>query len=283
MDVHGFIKFCTFTMHLPQSETLQERGAVQDLGSPNKIHNHCPLLSAGSLHQHLTMENVPVFTGVVFGLSTILAVLLFYQAAGNSKSTMVVLLLWLALQAAVSLTGFYTVTAGFPPRFFLLTVPPLVVIIMLFATAGGRRYLDRLDAKTLMLLHMVRVPVELVLYSLFVYKAVPQLLTFEGRNFDILSGLSAPLIYYFGFVKERIPVSLLLLWNLVCLGLLVNVVLSAVFSAPFAFQRFGFDQPNRAVLYFPYVWLPCCVVPLVLLAHLSSIRQLIIVQRMKTD
>jgi hypothetical protein len=42
----------------------------------------------------------------------------------------------------------------------------------------------------------------------------------------------------------------------------------------FPFQQFAFDQPNIAVLYFPFIWLPSCVVPLVLLSHLAAIRQL---------
>jgi hypothetical protein len=65
-----------------------------------------------------------------------------------------------------------------------------------------------------------------------------------------------------------------LLWNFICLGLLVNIIVNAVLSAPFPFQQFGFSQPNIAVLYFPYVWLPCGIVPLVLLSHLAVIRQL---------
>jgi hypothetical protein len=67
-----------------------------------------------------------------------------------------------------------------------------------------------------------------------------------------------------------------LLWNLVCLGLLLNIILNAVLSAPVPFQKFAFDQPNIAVLYFPFVWLPSCVVPLVLLSHLAAIRKLYI-------
>jgi hypothetical protein len=67
----------------------------------------------------------------------------------------------------------------------------------------------------------------------------------------------------------------LLLWNFICLGLLINIVVNAVLSAPSVFQQFAFGQPNTAILYFPFVWLPCCVVPLVLLAHLTSIRKLL--------
>jgi hypothetical protein len=100
-------------------------------------------------------------------------------------------------------------------------------------------------------------------------------MTFEGRNFDIFSGLTAPVIYYSGFIKKRLGKNVILLWNFICLGLLINIVVNAILSAPFPFQMFAFDQPNIAILYFPFVWLPGCVVPLVLLSHLATIRQLL--------
>jgi hypothetical protein len=101
-------------------------------------------------------------------------------------------------------------------------------------------------------------------------------MTFEGRNLDIISGITAPVIYYFGFVKKKIGRTVLILWNLICLGLLVNIVTIAILSAPFTFQRFGFDQPNFAILLFPFVWLPGIIVPLVLFSHLAMLRQLLI-------
>ena len=104
-------------------------------------------------------------------------------------------------------------------------------------------------------------------------------MTFEGRNLDILSGLTAPLIYYFGYVKKQLPKSVLLGWNILCLGLLINIVRLAILSAPFPFQTLAFDQPNIAILYFPFVWLPCCVVPLVLLSHLATIRKLLVPEK----
>ena len=136
--------------------------------------------------------------------------------------------------------------------------------------------MDNLDLKILTILHVIRIPVEVVLFWLFIHKGVPELMTFEGRNFDILSGLTSPLVYYFGFIKKRLNNKSLILWNLACLALLFNIVLNAVFSAPSPFQKFAFDQPNIAVLHFPFVWLPAFVVPVVLLAHLVSIRQLLI-------
>lgn len=221
------------------------------------------------------MENLPTYISIVFALTTLLTVGLFYKATNNSKTTLVILIAWLAFQSFVGLSGFYKVTDSIPPRFLLLVLPPLLLIICLFMTSKGRHYIDSLDVKTLTILHIIRIPVEVVLFWLFVNKTVPELMTFEGRNFDILSGITAPVVFYLGFVKGRMNKKLILFWNFICLGLLINIVTNAVLSAPFPFQKFAFDQPNIAVLYFPFNWLPSCVVPLVLFSHLVAIRRLL--------
>jgi hypothetical protein len=221
------------------------------------------------------MNNLPFYVSLIFGLTTLITAVLFYRAANYSKATLLIISVWLVIQSAIGLSGFYTVTDKIPPRFLLTILPPILFIILLFMTSKGRKYIDRLDIKTLTILQMIRIPVEIVLLWLFIHKTVPKLMTFEGRNFDILSGLSAPAIYYFGFKKQAINKKLILVWNFICLGLLINIVVNAVLSAPFPFQKFAFDQPDIAVLYFPFNWLPSCVVPMVLLSHLASIRQLI--------
>ncbi|MBP6391108.1 MAG: hypothetical protein KA352_09450 [Flavobacteriales bacterium] len=221
------------------------------------------------------MQQVPFSIHASFVLTTLLTVWLFCRATHNARITWTVILAWLAVQSVVALTGFYTVTTTLPPRFILLIAPTLVAIAVLFLTRRGRRYLDALDPAALTLVHVVRVPVELVLYALFVYKTIPEGMTFAGSNLDILSGLSAPLIWWFGYRRGTLPRWALVAWNLFCIGLLVNIVGRAVLSAPFPFQQLAFDQPNIAVFYFPFVWLPCCVVPLVLLAHLASLRKLL--------
>jgi hypothetical protein len=221
------------------------------------------------------MDNLPTYIGIVFGLTTILTVGLFYKAAGKSKVTILILLTWLALQAFLGLSGFYTVTETIPPRFLLLVLPAVILIVGLFTTSKGRQFIDRLDAKTLTLLHIVRIPVEIVLFWLSLNKVVPELMTFEGRNLDIISGLTAPLIFYFGFIRKQLNRKIILIWNFICLGLLLNIIVNAVLSAPSPFQKFAFDQPNIAILYFPFNWLPSCIVPLVLFSHLATIRQLL--------
>jgi hypothetical protein len=221
------------------------------------------------------MEHLPLYISIVFILTTFFTVWMLYKATNHSKPVIIIVLLWLMIQSVISLYGFYTVTNVMPPRFALLLLPPVLFIIAMFFTKKGKAAIDSFDAKTLILLHTVRILVELILYALYLYKVVPGIMTFEGRNFDILCGLSAPFVYYFGYLKNVLSKKLILAWNIVCLLLLVNIVITAILSAPFPFQRFAFNQPSVALFYFPFVWLPGCVVPIALLAHLTVIRRLV--------
>lgn len=182
---------------------------------------------------------------------------------------------WCMGQAALASTGFYQTTDSFPPRFALLPLPALVAVVVLLLTRNGRALVDGAGLAHLTYLHTIRIAVELVLWQLAERGAVARLITFEGANFDILTGLTAPLVAYFvidrGLLGRRWAVA----WNLAGLLLLANVVVMAVLSLPTPFQRLSLEQPTVAVLTFPYAWLPCCVVPLVLFAHLAALRRLL--------
>jgi hypothetical protein len=222
------------------------------------------------------METLPWYVAVTFGATVLLAIWLFSKATRYSGSFFVFLLILIILQSALGLSGFYNDVHTMSTRFPLLVIPLLGFCLSLFLTHKGKVFIDSLDIRTLTILHTIRIAVEIVLFWLFVHKAIPQAMTFEGRNFDILSGLSAPLVYYFGFVKQRLSRTVMIIWNVVCMLLLLNVVASAVLSLPSRFQHFGFEQPNIAVGYFPFLLLPAILVPLVLFANAVSIRQLIL-------
>ena len=220
------------------------------------------------------MESLPLYAHLVMVLSTLFTAYCLYRATRNSTKTLILIGIWLLFQAIMGLSGFYQVTDSVPPRFLFMVLPPVLFIIYLFVSPKGKQFIDSLDIKALTLLHTVGIPVEIVLFWLFIQKAVPQLMTFEGRNFDILSGVSAIFIYYFGFVKKNLSNNVILVWNFICLGLLINIVVNAALSVPSPVQQFAFDQPNIGILYFPFNWLPSFIVPAVLLSHLAAIRQL---------
>ena len=227
------------------------------------------------------IENLPLYIVVTFIMSTLIAVGIFPYAtqrgAFSSNATKVLSVLlpfWLIFQATLAVTGFYKVTDSVPPRLMLFGIAPaLLTIIALFVFA--KDFILRLPLQTLTIIHIVRIPVELVLRWLYQNGQVPQMMTYEGINFDILSGITAIFVYWFAFRGGKINKPVLLMWNFLALGLLINIVVHALLSLPSPFQQMAFDQPNRAILYFPFVWLPTVVVPIVLFSHLISIRQLI--------
>jgi hypothetical protein len=217
---------------------------------------------------------VPEYINYLFIVTTMLTLWFFYKAS-QSKLAVFILLGWIALQGIISDSGFYIITNTVTPRFLFLVLPPLVLIAYIVLSKPGQHFIDSLDTRWLTYLHVIRIPVEVTLYFLFVNKLVPELMTFEGNNFDILSGITAPIIAYFGYSAKKLSKGVLLGWNFLCLALLFNIVTTAVLSAPFPFQQFAFEQPNVGVLYFPFSWLPGFVVPMVLFAHLVSIRHLL--------
>ena len=220
------------------------------------------------------MENLRLITDIVFILTTAVTVMWFRKTSENSTAGFRIILIWTLMQGVIGFSGFYQYPHRFPPPLSLLIFPPVLMIILLFATSGGRHFIDQLKPGVLTRLHIVRIPVEIVLYLLYLDHQVPEIMTFAGGNFDILSGLTAPVIYYYGFVKKSLSRNILLGWNIICLGLLLNILVRAVLSSPSSFQKLAFEQPNIAILHFPFNWLPSVIVPLVLFSHLVSIRSL---------
>ena len=113
------------------------------------------------------MEHLPFYISIVFGFTTLLTVILLYVASNKSGAVMAVCAIWLALQAVISRSFFYTDTQSMPPRFIFLVGPFLIFILLLFVTAKGKQFLDQFNPEVLTLLHIVRIPVELVLYWLW--------------------------------------------------------------------------------------------------------------------
>lgn len=224
------------------------------------------------------MNLLPAYIPIIFGFTILLTGFFLYKASHYHKNVLFVLLAFLVVQGLLGMFHFYEAFKGFPPRFPFLVLPAFATIFLLFFTKNGKKYIDNLDIKTLTYLHIIRIPVEMVLFWLFTYQYVPELMTFEGRNFDILSGISAPIISYLFFTKKWISNKLFLVWNGICLMLLANIVINAILSTPTFVQQFAFEQPNVAIFYFPFNLLPAFVVPIVLFSHLVVIRRLLISQ-----
>lgn len=220
------------------------------------------------------MQNLPIYIDIIFILTTICTLYLFYYSFNKSRIILTISFFWLLIQGFVSFNGFYLKTDTIPPRFIALVLPPLLTIIIFLFTKKSKIFINNIDLSNLILIHSIRIPIEIVLYLLSNFAVIPLLMTFEGRNFDILAGITAPIIYIL-FRKEIISEKILLIWNIIGLILLLNIVINGILSAPTQFQQFAFDTPNIALLHFPFVWLPCFIVPVVLFLHLISIIKIL--------
>lgn len=221
------------------------------------------------------LHGFPTQVPLVFYAALLFAVTMFLLATKHKKIVLIFLILWLGIQSALGMDEFFIKTNDTPPRIMQMLFPIIVLILFLFGTVRGRRFIDGLDLKWITLLHSMRILIELLLYWLFSLHLVPQDMTFEGKNFDIFSGITAPMVFYFGFVKKKMSKNLVIAWNVICLALVINVMVIGILSVPASFQQINFDQPNIAVLFFPINLLPAFIVPVVVFSHLVALRQLI--------
>lgn len=216
--------------------------------------------------------DLPLYLPITFIATVLVSFLLFSQASLFDKKTIYVLLAWLGIQSILSGIGFYQDMLSLPPKIMVLGVLPTILLIIFFLV---KKYdwIKTINLKQLHWLHIVRIPVEFCLLWLYQGGVLAKIQTFEGTNIDILMGITAPIIIYFGF-KNGIHKKLLIVWNVIGIILLSNIVITSVFCFPTPFQQLSLDQPAIAMAYFPYSLLPVFIVPLVYFAHFASIKRL---------
>ncbi|MGD1947182.1 MAG: hypothetical protein ACFB0A_13190 [Croceivirga sp.] len=219
------------------------------------------------------IENLPNWIEWLFVLTSVLTIGLFHFANGKPNQLTFLIIIWSVGQSILAYTGFYQKTEVIPPRFLLVLIPILVFTI--FGLTKKRRnwiVQNRLtEASTF--LHTIRLPIEIILYYLFLNNMMPELMTFDGRNFDIFAGLTAPIIGIL-WLKKIIGRTTLIVWNVIGLFLILFVFANGILSSELPIQMFGFEQPTTAPNYFPFVLLPATIVPIVIYTHLTDIIKL---------
>lgn len=182
------------------------------------------------------------------------------------------LVLWLSLTAALSVNGVFEHWESRPPRLFLLPAAAMTSFILLSRTRALREVLAATPPTWLLLVQAFRVPVELILFALFTAGRAPAQITFEGRNFDILVGLTAPLMAWLVH-RARVSPAVVVAWNVLGLGVLLNTIGVVATSVPGPLHGDWPGAPLTVVATWPMVWLPAFLAPLALFLHMNSLRQ----------
>ncbi|MBC5991523.1 hypothetical protein [Pontibacter cellulosilyticus] len=182
---------------------------------------------------------------------------------------------WLVLVSILSLTGFLADFSTMPPKLMLFLPLPLIAILWLTFSSQTRKFIQAIPASWLMYLQVFRIPVEVFLWLQFLDGLTPVQMTFEGLNWDVLTGITAPIFAYICFGQGRNLRGLAIAWNLFGMALLINIVAIALLSAPVPFRTFMNEPANTLVTVFPISFLPLVLVPLAYGLHFFSLRKLL--------
>lgn len=118
----------------------------------------------------------------------------------------------------------------------------------------------------------LRLPLELVLHAWAEQGAMPVQMTFEGHNFDIVTGIAAVALGLYA-LRRSPSRGLVLAVNVLGLVLLTAVATIAVLSTPTPLRAYE-GPPLLLAYHFPYGWIvPMCVAA-ALFAHLAAFRAL---------
>ncbi len=232
------------------------------------------------------LSDGPVAVGLLFVATVVAMVLLVLWGAARAARRVgpgavrgvrlagLALAGWLALTAVLADRGFFEDFYSLPPHMLLAIGPPLLGLLALTFASRVDALLAALPRSWPVGAQAFRIVVELVLWRLAVAGVAPEIMTFTGRNVDILVGLSAPVVAYFCFVRRAWPERVAVWWNVAGIVILLNVVVHAQLSAPTRFRVFETEPPTTFIGDVPYIWLPAFLVPLAWLLHAISLRQL---------
>ncbi len=181
---------------------------------------------------------------------------------------------WVFLVSILSISGFLGDFSTFPPRMFIVLLTPLAVILVITFSAGFEPLLRLVTPQWFLNVQSFSIIVEILLWMLFIQNLAPVQMTFEGRNWDILSGLLGPVMGVVAFSGGRTRRKVLLFYNVLGLVLLINILVVAVLSMPTPARMFMNDPANTIVAQFPFVLLPGILVPMAYSMHFFSLRQM---------
>ena len=178
----------------------------------------------------------------------------------------------MALTATVAESGVLTEFDRRPPPLMLLLLAVAAMSIAIAWSPLGTRLVRGIPLAALVAFQGFRLPLELLMHRAYTEGVMPEQMSYSGRNFDIVTGVTAIIVAVLiqRGIAGRAVVSM---WNVLGAALLANILFVAVASTPI-FAAFGPDRLNTWVAYPPFVWLPTVMVVLAISGHLLIWRKL---------
>ncbi|MDD5409922.1 MAG: hypothetical protein PHF31_00670 [Methylobacter sp.] len=180
---------------------------------------------------------------------------------------------WIAYGGILGYMGVIANSSTLPPGMFYLLAPIIMFVMFMARSRIGATVALSFPIWLLMGMESFRFVVEIFLHQLWIGGQVPKMLTYQGANFDILIGISAPIVAWLLF-SRRISNQMALAWNVIGIVMLANVAARGVLTTPGPLHFISTEVPNVAIGTFPFTYIPGLMVPLALVLHVLSIRGL---------
>ena len=186
-----------------------------------------------------------------------------------------ILVIWFTYLFNLSLSGFLT-DLQLPPRLPLFVFLPFALFTFLFYRKTIRsNWIKDFPLAWLTYPQSFRIFVELILLYTFYKGIIPKEATFEGLNFDVLMGISAPFMAYFFFRKYSINKDVAVFWNI--LGILMILFVAFIIGTSFYNPSIWGHDEVMVTLYFvqfPYLLVAGFLAPLGIFMHVLSLAKI---------
>ena len=182
---------------------------------------------------------------------------------------------WLLYVFGISATGLLQ-SFDLPPKIPLFLVFPLMMFIVFFIRKYKNNALLKLLPESWLLHFQVfRVLVELLIFEMYLKNIFPIAATYEGYNYEIILGASAPLVAYLVFKLKVLPKKVAIIWNfigLTTLGIVIFIVISSAYFPQFWGAKNSLISSDFGL--FPYTLLAGFLAPTAIFMHVLSLTQL---------
>lgn len=181
---------------------------------------------------------------------------------------------WVLYVSVLASTGFLA-DYSLPPKIAVFTILPAFGIIgWFFRVKKFKNIILAFPISLTVYFQSFRIIVELLIWGIAKEGFTPELVSFNGRNFDILAGLTAPIIGYWAYSRKAISHKVVIIWNICCLMLLVNIVfifLSLIIKP----EIWGYSDIPITMDFprLPYVYIAAFFMPAAVFMHIFSIKK----------
>lgn len=210
-------------------------------------------------------------TFVLLVALSLVSIFLKYLPTRSALRCACVLVAWLSWVGFLGLSGRLADLTLRPPAIVFIVGPLMVFMVLVLTTHWGGTFSMSFPIRLLLGAQVFRVAVEILLHLLWQDGQIPRMLTWDGANFDVVIGLTAPLAAWV-VARGRAGRLLAQAWTVAGVLMLANVVVRSVLTAPGPLQLLVTEVPNQLPGQFPYVYLVGFLAPLALILHLMAIR-----------